>query len=117
MRDGAGARTLYWTRHQGRVIYAREPKALWSLPDFSRRIRATALAQLSPLFDETLLTLSFAMPERLKLGRAIEKVILKRAYARRLPKAVIDRPKSGMRVPVHYWFQGEMRRYARQLAT
>ena len=58
---------------------------------------------------------SGAAPERLKLDQAIEKVILKRAYAGRLPQSVIDRPKSGMRVPVHYWFQSEMRRYAHHL--
>ncbi len=44
-RDGAGARTLYYTVHEGRTFFAIEPKALWSLPGFSRRIRPAALAQ------------------------------------------------------------------------
>ena len=25
------------------------------------------------------------------------------------------RPKSGMRVPVHFWFQGELKKYARKI--
>ena len=47
-----------------------------------------------------------------KVARGIEKVVLKRAYEGDLPRSILERPKSGMRVPVHYWFQGELRRYA-----
>ena len=61
--------------------------------------------------------LSMQLPPSLKLNRGIKKVILKRAFEGRLPQAVIDRPKSGMRVPVHFWFQGEMRRYARTILS
>jgi asparagine synthase (glutamine-hydrolysing) len=34
-----------------------------------------------------------------------------------LPASVIDRPKSGMRVPVHFWLKGEMKRYARKILS
>ena len=61
--------------------------------------------------------LAFAMPEQLKLRDGIEKVVLKKAYASRLPAEVIERPKSGMRVPVHSWFQGPLRRTARRLLS
>ena len=44
-------------------------------------------------------------------------MILKRAYANELPAEVINRAKSGMRVPVHYWFRSEMRRYARRVLS
>lgn len=85
------------------------------LPKVDRMTGAWGLTALSPLFDERLMQLSFAMPPRLKLADGIEKLLLKRAYADALPEAVIRRPKSGMRVPVHFWFQGEMRRYARHI--
>ena len=72
---------------------------------------------MAPLFDERIVRLSFAMPGTMKLFRGVEKIVLKRAFAGRLPQSVIDRPKSGMRVPVHYWFQSELRRYAAKILS
>lgn len=85
------------------------------LPKVERMTGAWGLTALSPLFDERLIRLSFAMPPRVKLAGGVEKLLLKRAYSDALPAAVIARPKSGMRVPVHFWFQGEMKRYARHI--
>jgi asparagine synthase (glutamine-hydrolysing) len=85
------------------------------LPKVERMTAAWGLTVLSPLFDSRLVQLSFQMPPGLKLDRGVEKAIMKRAYREELPSAVVDRPKSGMRVPVHYWFRGEMKRYARRI--
>ncbi|MEQ8790684.1 MAG: asparagine synthase-related protein [Pirellulaceae bacterium] len=85
------------------------------LPKVERMTGAWGLVPLAPLFDERLIELSFAMPSRLKLLAGVEKIVMKRAYADQLPREVLQRPKSGMRVPVHYWFQGELRRYARKI--
>ena len=87
------------------------------LPKVDRMTGAWGLRQLAPLFDERLIEMSFRMPPRLKLDRGVEKVILKRAYERDLPPEVIARPKSGMRVPVHFWFKGEMKKYARKILS
>jgi asparagine synthase (glutamine-hydrolysing) len=76
---------------------------------------AWGVTPLSPLFDERIIRLSFRMPADMKLHAGIEKYILKKAYENELPREVIDRPKSGMRVPVHFWFRSEMRRYARKI--
>jgi len=85
------------------------------LPKVDRMLAAAGMVPLSPLFDEKLTELSFAMPPQLKLKNGIEKWILKQAYRDSLPAEIIDRPKSGMRVPVYYWFQKELRRYAEHL--
>ena len=87
------------------------------LPKVDRMLSAHQIVPLSPLFDDRLTRLSFKMPPRMKLRNGIEKVALKMAYSDLLPKEIIDRPKSGMRVPVHYWFQKELRRYARNLLS
>ena len=84
------------------------------LPKVERMLAASGLTPLSPLFDEDLLRLSFQMPTKMKLRHGVEKWALKRAYENDLPREVIDRPKSGMRVPVHYWFRGELKRRARR---
>jgi asparagine synthase (glutamine-hydrolysing) len=84
------------------------------LPKVERMTSAWGLTALSPLFDERLIRLTFQMPGNMKLDRGVEKIVLKRAYENDLPPEVIERPKSGMRVPVHFWFQGEMKRFARK---
>lgn len=83
-------------------------------PKVERMLAASGLVPLAPLFDEDLIELSFQMPPTMKLRQGIEKWALKRAYDDALPSEVIERPKSGMRVPVHYWFQREMRRVAKK---
>lgn len=87
------------------------------LPKVERTLGAHGVTPLSPLFDERMIDLSFALPTRLKLQRGVEKVILKRAFAGRLPQEVIDRPKAGMRVPVYFWMQREMHRLARKVLS
>ncbi|MCC6215783.1 MAG: asparagine synthase [Polyangiaceae bacterium] len=85
------------------------------LPKVDRMTGAAGLVPLSPLFDDRLIELSFAMPAWMKLRHGIEKRALKLAYAGQLPPEVVARPKSGMRVPVHWWMQGDMKRYARRV--
>lgn len=85
------------------------------LPKVERMLGAHGLTPLSPLFDEELIELCMALPGHLLLQNGIEKWIFKEAYRDRLPDSIINRPKSGMRVPVHYWFRGEMKRYARHI--
>jgi asparagine synthase (glutamine-hydrolysing) len=97
------------------AINIREKGAHLIQPKVERMLGAHGLTPLAPLFDERLIRLSFRMPPRMKLNRGVEKVVLKQAYKNELPAEVIDRPKSGMRVPVHYWFRSEMRRYARRI--
>jgi len=87
------------------------------LPKVERMTTAWGLTALSPFFDDRLIGLSFRMPPTMKLRRGIEKWVLKRAYENDLPAEVIARPKSGMRVPVHFWFQGELKRYARKILS
>ncbi len=87
------------------------------LPKVDRMLGAWGAQPLSPLFDEDLIRLCFEMPETLRFSRGVEKVIIKEAFRGRLPHSIIERPKSGMRVPVHYWFQGELKRFAHNLLS
>lgn len=87
------------------------------LPKVERMTAAAKLAMASPLFDARLVELAFAMPGRMKLRDGVEKWILKAAWGDALPASVVQRPKSGMRVPVHDWFKTEMRPLARELLS
>jgi asparagine synthase (glutamine-hydrolysing) len=85
------------------------------LPKVDRMLAASGMTPMSPLFDDRLTRLSFAMPPRMKLRDGVEKWVLKRAYEHLLPREIIDRPKSGMRVPVYHWFQRELRTYVKRI--
>ena len=97
------------------AINIREKGAHLIQPKVERMLAAHRLTPLAPLFDERLIRFSFTMPAKFKLHQGVEKVVLKQAYQNDLPREVIERPKSGMRVPVHYWFQSELKRYVRRI--
>ncbi|MEW1723597.1 asparagine synthase C-terminal domain-containing protein [Streptomyces sp. NPDC093109] len=69
----------------------------------------------SPLFDRRVVDHAFATPPRWKLNGATEKWVLKEAVRDLLPDTVVDRPKSGMRVPVQQWLGGPLRELADDL--
>ncbi|WP_299454541.1 asparagine synthase-related protein [uncultured Microscilla sp.] len=87
------------------------------LPKVERMLGAVGVTPVSPLFTSEIAQSSIEMPSQLKLQQGIEKYILKQAYANELPPEIIRRPKSGMRVPLHYWFQGEMKKYAKKMLS
>jgi len=67
--------------------------------------RAVGLRGHSPLFDDRMVELSLEIPPEYKLDGACEKAVLKAAVADLLPTAILERPKSGMMVPVQRWFR------------
>ena len=68
----------------------------------------------SPLFDREVVELAFATPPQLKLRGTVEKYLLKEAVRDLLPEAILERPKSGMLVPVQGWFRGPLLPFARE---
>ncbi len=78
---------------------------------------ANGLLALAPLFSRRIIEFSMACPPGLKLMGNVEKGILKRSARGMVPDPIIERPKSGMMVPVRFWLQGEMRRYARRMLS
>jgi asparagine synthase (glutamine-hydrolysing) len=58
--------------------------------------------------------LAFEIPAELKRKGPIEKHLLKEAVRDLLPLQIIERPKSGMMVPVEAWFQGPLRKFAQE---
>jgi len=76
---------------------------------------AAGLDGRSPLFDPRIVQLAMETPPQYKLAGANEKAVLKQAVADLLPPAIIQRPKSGMMVPVQLWFRQYWQRQAKQL--
>ncbi|MCC7370320.1 MAG: asparagine synthase [Chloroflexi bacterium] len=62
----------------------------------------------APLFDRAVVELAASLPPQLRLRGAVEKWILKQAVRDLLPPSIVERPKSGMLVPVEAWFRGPL---------
>ncbi|WP_245717193.1 asparagine synthetase B family protein [Nocardia jejuensis] len=85
------------------------------LTKVERLTAATGLEGRSPLFDRAVIDHSFRIPPRHKLSGVDEKWILKQAVRDLLPSTIVDRPKSGMRVPVQQWLSGPLRELGHDL--
>jgi asparagine synthase (glutamine-hydrolysing) len=59
--------------------------------------------------------MSLGIPPEFKLNGSQEKAVLKRAVCDLLPEKILLRPKSGMMVPVQYWFREKWNSRARAL--
>jgi asparagine synthase (glutamine-hydrolysing) len=84
------------------------------LPKVEHLAERSGCSPRSPLFDPELVALSFRLPPHAKRRGAEEKWLLKQAVADLLPQRILDRPKSGMLVPVEAWFQGPLAGWARE---
>ncbi len=77
--------------------------------------QAVSLQGRSPLFDRRIVEMSMTIPPEYKLSGVQEKAVLKQAVADLLPALIIDRPKSGMMVPVQLGFRKYWQCQARSL--
>jgi asparagine synthase (glutamine-hydrolysing) len=80
-----------------------------------RMAMANSLEVRSPLLDQELIALAASMPTNLKFRCGTSKYLLKRYTERRVPDAVVHRPKMGFRIPVGDWLRGELRPLAHDL--
>jgi asparagine synthase (glutamine-hydrolysing) len=85
------------------------------LTKVSNLTTAAGLEGRSPLFDQRIVAMSMQIPPEYKLSGVIEKAVLKQAVRDLLPDRIVDRPKSGMMVPVQLGFHKHWNRAARQL--
>ncbi len=74
----------------------------------AKMVGAHGLALRSPLFSRRLAELAFRIPPSQKLWGTEEKIVLKAAVARSLPRSVVERPKRGMAVPLSAWLRGAL---------
>jgi asparagine synthase (glutamine-hydrolysing) len=70
---------------------------------------AFGLEARSPLLDHEVMEFAAALPPGLKLRGGTGKYLLKRAFADRLPPALLHRRKMGFGVPLDHWFRHELR--------
>jgi asparagine synthase (glutamine-hydrolysing) len=88
-------------------------KTVW-LPGtlLARGDRLTMAASIEgrmPFMDTRLCAFAARLPREAYLAGRTGKQILRRSMAETLPRAILERPKAGFRVPVNEWLRGGMR--------
>jgi asparagine synthase (glutamine-hydrolysing) len=78
---------------------------------------AASIESRVPFLDHPLVEFVQRLPQALKLNGRVTKVVLRRAAAARLPRAVLERPKVGFPVPLAGWLRGRHAEWARRLLT
>ena len=69
---------------------------------------AVSLESREPLLDHELLEFAATVPTALKLKNGRRKYLLRRLLERRIPKAIVDRPKHGFAAPIGEWLRGPL---------
>ncbi len=79
-----------------------------------RMTMAASIEARMPFMDHELAGFISALPDKWRIRGRTSKYVLRQAMTRLLPRAILERPKVGFRVPVNEWFRGPMQGYLRE---
>lgn len=81
------------------------------LPKVDLGTMAHSLEARSPFLDHTFLELTAKMPVQYKLRRFQKKWFLKYLFRHSLPQEILQKPKTGFRLPLDHWFRTDLRAF------
>jgi asparagine synthase (glutamine-hydrolysing) len=101
-----------------------EAMRLWDLRQYlpddllvkvDRASMSTSLEVRTPMLDHRVAEFAFALPQHALIRDGIGKWALRQLLYRHVPRALIERPKTGFEIPVAQWLRGPLRGWAEEL--
>lgn len=87
------------------------------LPKVQKTTQPFGHLSLSPLYSRKIIDLCAVMPASVKYKNLQEKYILKKTFSGKIPYPIIQRRKSGMRVPLKFWNDRKVRNFHSRVLT
>jgi asparagine synthase (glutamine-hydrolysing) len=76
---------------------------------------AVSLEVRAPLVDHGVAEFAWSLPRRFKVRDGETKWILRQLLYKRVPRALVERPKMGFSVPIAHWLRGALRPWAEDM--
>jgi len=80
-----------------------------------RAAMANSLETRVPFLDARLIEFAFSLPPNYLIKGNQGKLLIRKFLEKRVPKSILDQPKSGFGVPIEHWLRGPLRLWAESL--